>query len=179
VMYGSLRWRVTGALAALMLLLASLTALIPIAVQHSADLFALIGRDQSFTGRTPLWDAVVIAISKKPYLGYGFSSFWLGDSGPSASVVDMVGWIPPHAHNGFLDIWLDMGLVGVLIFASGFVVRFRTAVLDYRRVPDRTVMWPLVLMTFVLFYNFTESTLIRPNSIYWALYVGSMIKDVR
>ena len=92
---------------------------------------ALLGRDATLSGRTGLWDAVLAAISMKPLLGYGYESFWNGLAGPSASVVAAVHWIPPHAHNGFLDLWLDLGALGLLIFGIGFVLRFRTAIVEY------------------------------------------------
>lgn len=178
LIYRGLRWRATAMITALMLLLATLTALIPIAFEHRAALFAFVGRDESLTGRTQLWDAVLVAIGKRPFLGYGFSSFWLGEVGPSVAVVDMVGWIPPHAHNGFLDICLDLGVVGALIFGVGFVQRFRTAILDYRVLKYRAAIWPLVFLSFLALYNITESTLLRANSLYWVLYMASMIRDV-
>jgi O-antigen ligase len=176
--YRCLRMRVNGLLAIAMLSFAVLAVLLPIGLTHSDELFNLLGRDETFTGRTPLWDAVVIAISKKPLLGYGFNGFWQGDVGPSASVAAMVGWIPPHSHNGFLDLCLDLGLAGLIIFGIGFLAGVRTAIIDYRSLNYRAGMWPLVYLTWILLYNLTESTLLRANSLYWMLYVASFVRDL-
>ena len=58
---------------------------------------------------------VMDAILKHPWLGYGYQAFWRGVDGPSVDV-HLSGWIPPHAHNGFLDLALDLGIAGPLLF---------------------------------------------------------------
>lgn len=37
----------------------------------------LLGRDSSFTGRTDIWPDVIDAIGRRPWLGYGYDTFWL------------------------------------------------------------------------------------------------------
>ena len=90
-------------------------ALLAVVVIDQRDAFLeLLGREEeTLTGRIPLWDSVLVAIGKNPLLGYGFNSFWNGENGPSATVVNSVGWSAPHAHNGFLDLCLDLGVVGL------------------------------------------------------------------
>lgn len=176
VLYRCLRWRVPAILSVAMFSIFGFIVLAAIGINRRIAIFALLGRDDTFTGRTPLWDAVVVAIGKRPILGYGFSSFWRGDAAPSSTVVDAVGWIPPHGHNGILDLCLELGVVGLIIFGVGFVLRFRNAIQDYRRAPHRAALWPLVFLTFLLLYNLTESTLLRANSLYWVLYTAALVR---
>jgi O-antigen ligase len=142
-------------------------------------LLAALGRDPTLTGRIEIWRAVLVEIGKKPWLGYGFDSFWQGMAGPSMTVVAAVHWITPHSHNGFLDLCLDLGVLGLLTFGVGFVLRFRTAILDYRASRQRTAMWPLVFLSFLLLYNLTETSLLFPPQLYWALYAAATVRGLR
>ena len=78
-------------------------------------MFELLNRNQDLTGRTEIWSMVMDAILEHPWLGYGYHAFWRGADGPSVDV-RLSGWIPPHAHNGFLDLALDFGIAGPLLF---------------------------------------------------------------
>jgi exopolysaccharide production protein ExoQ len=177
--YRALRSRLTVLVPTVVGTLLVAAALSTVFADHWALLLAALGRDSTFSGRTQLWDSVLVEIGKKPLLGYGFASFWHGLAGPSATVVIAAGWFPPHAHNGFLDLCLDLGVLGLLAFGIGFVLRFRTAILDYRAFRHPASLWPLAFLTFLLLYNLTESTLLRPSSLYWALYTASLVREVR
>lgn len=137
--------------------------------------FGLLNRDQDLTGRTEIWSMVMDAISKHPWLGYGYHAFWRGADGPSVDV-RLAGWIPPHAHNGFLDLALDFGIAGPLLFfcilAGPAVDALRLA--KRRRTP--LDLFPLVFLVFILLGNLTESNNVTPNSIFWALLVMFRVK---
>ena len=118
---------------------------------------------------------VMDAISKHPWLGYGYHAFWRGADGPSADI-RLAGWIPPHAHNGFLDLALDFGIAGTVLFVFlllGPVIealrlaKSRTKALD---------LFPLVFLIFMLLSNLTESDNVTPNSIFWELLVMLRVK---
>jgi exopolysaccharide production protein ExoQ len=76
------------------------------------------GRDMNLSGRTELWD-VVLKMDQSPILGYGFESFWLGDR--LAKLWEMYYFKPNMAHNGYLEIFLNLGGVGLGLFI-GFLV---------------------------------------------------------
>ena len=63
-----------------------------------------------------IWSFVPESIAKRPLLGYGFYAFWLGMKGESARLIVGTHWIFGYAHNGILEIWLQLGLVGVVVF---------------------------------------------------------------
>jgi exopolysaccharide production protein ExoQ len=133
----------------------------------------MFGRDATLTGRTGIWDAVMPAIRARPWLGYGFAGFWRGMNGESASVFLTLNWMPLFAHNGFLDVALELGLVGV----AGLTVAICSCASRGIRLAnvgsgtDR--YWTLLLVTFVVAYNFTESTTIGVNSLFWVLFVSA------
>jgi exopolysaccharide production protein ExoQ len=88
-------------------------------VMMNIDLvFSFLEKDSTLTGRTELWPYVVDAIFEKPMLGWGFTAFWSITNPRAGEISSMVGWSMaiPEAHNGLLEILLDVGVVGVAIF---------------------------------------------------------------
>ncbi len=77
---------------------------------------------------------------------------------------------PPHAHDGWLDLLLELGTVGLALFSLQIlliVVNGIRAVVDGTE-PDSQYL--LVITFILLFYNISESNLVRPGEI-WALLV--------
>ncbi|KAB8331470.1 O-antigen ligase family protein [Scytonema tolypothrichoides VB-61278] len=139
---------------------------------NAGALFDAIGKDATLTGRTDLWPLVIDMIRKQPWLGYGFGGFWQGLNGESAYILRGVGWPVTHPHNGFLAIWLDLGLLGLLIFLLGFLRAYIKAIALLRFSKTAEAMWPILYLTYVVLSNLTESTLLESNRITWVLYVA-------
>ena len=78
-----------------------------------ASLFEMLDRDPSLTGRTELWTYVWEAISERPLLGWGYSAFWTPDSRNVAYIQHAIHWPAPNSHNGYLEIALGTGIVGI------------------------------------------------------------------
>jgi exopolysaccharide production protein ExoQ len=146
-----------------------------VAYQALPALLEALNRDESLTGRIDLWQAVWLSISRKPWLGYGFDAFWKGMQGESALVLQTVGWAPGYAHNGFLDLVLDLGFIGLVVFACGYLVLWRRAITFVIRDPRPTTVWPCMYLVFMLFYNLTEGPVISQNNITWVLYVATAV----
>jgi O-antigen ligase len=83
------------------------------------QILAAFGRDDTFSGRTTLWNgAIAVAKASHPILGAGYRAFWTATG--AAGVRDYIqGWarLPGHGHNGYLDVWLELGWAGVALFA--------------------------------------------------------------
>jgi exopolysaccharide production protein ExoQ len=131
----------------------------------------VLGKDASLTGRVPLWIAVWTAILSHPWVGYGYSAFWNGTHGPSAQVVLTLGWMVPHAHNGLLDLWLGLGIVGVSLFVFSLVLALRDAVACFSRGASEMARWYAAVIVVVLSYNATEVSLVVPLCFGWVCYV--------
>ncbi len=158
-----------------------LLSLIPLAVaavwamDNQQIVMRWLGKDTTLTGRTDIWSAAVVMIRERPWLGYGFAGFWRGLDGASAYVCNFVGWEPPHGHNGFLDIWLDLGVAGLALFAVSYIVAFARALGRLRGTDRLEGLWPVVFLTFLILFNLTESTFLRINHLFWALYVSCLL----
>ena len=140
-------------------------------VANAETILAALGRDATLTGRTGIWSAVLDKIWERPWLGYGYQVFWQGWYGESADVWSSLRFDPPHAHDGFLDLWLDLGLLGLSVFALSFIAGYLRAVAWVRLTKNLEGLWPLVYLTFMLLINITESSLMRENAL-WVLYVA-------
>ncbi|HMH56144.1 MAG TPA: O-antigen ligase [Gemmatimonadales bacterium] len=138
------------------------------------SMLTLLGRDPTLTGRTDLWLEVLGLIQRRPWLGYGLGGFWLGWEGESAAVWSALGWRPPHAHNGLLDITLDLGMVGLALFLAGYVAAWTKALWAARSASSLNGLWALMFLTFLVLSETTESALLAQNSLMWVLYVATV-----
>ena len=119
------------------------------------------GPTNTLTGRTVIWASVLRAVSDRKWLGYGLDVFWSG----------VVGAILPTAHNGYLDIVLALGIVGLLVFIGGFLTNLWRASRLFWANEIRGAKWPLFILLFVGVFNFTESNILRLLTYLWIPYV--------
>ncbi|MBN3906408.1 MAG: O-antigen ligase family protein [Nostoc sp. NMS1] len=145
-------------------------------ILQSDAILGSIGKDATLTGRAELWPVVLEMIGKKPWLGYGYGVFW-ENSSESSIVLQTVQWNAPNAHNGFLDLWLALGLLGFLVFIIGLVINLFRAIYLIRRNQTSESIWLLVYLTFMILSNLTESTLLIQNSMEWILYVAAIFSS--
>ncbi|MGL5881622.1 MAG: O-antigen ligase family protein [Xenococcaceae cyanobacterium] len=143
-----------------------------ILITNNAEAFLIsIGKDPTLTGRTDLWSLVWDKIQEKPWLGYGIEGFWTGLDGPSQYVVLGVKTKVVYSHNGFLDMWLTIGIVGIVFFSICFLLNAFKAFSWIRQSRASEALWPLLYLTYLLLANLTESPLLLFNSIIWVMYV--------
>jgi O-antigen ligase len=142
-----------------------------IVVGNWENLLLGLGRDPTLSGRTNLWEVAIEKISEQPWLGYGYQGFW--QEGGGAEVIwKAEGYKPPHAHNGFINIALDLGLIGLCIFLLTIAVNYGRSIAWLRLGKTTIELWPIFYVTFFFMYNNTENTIISHNSIFWALLVA-------
>jgi O-antigen ligase len=142
------------------------TALVPILVVGAADpdlVLDLIGKDPTLTGRTEIWGYVMNDISLKPLLGWGYFAFWIASNPAAVEIGNAVHWVVPEAHNGLLEMLLNVGMVGTAIFAFLLV---RNVVLAFRCL--RTSAIDLAISTIlccggILLVGISETVLLAPT----------------
>jgi O-antigen ligase len=136
-------------------------------------LFAgFLGRDASLSGRTAIWQQVWTAIEKHPLLGYGFAAFWQGMKGESYNVIVALRFVIFHAHNGFLEIWLELGAVGLLLFALSYARAWRRLWPLLWSKQMSHAFWMIFVLLLVALYDIDENTLFAFNGLFWILYVA-------
>jgi exopolysaccharide production protein ExoQ len=140
------------------------------ALYHDQILMAL-GKDPTLTGRTDIWKLAVVSAMKRPFLGYGYRAFWTGLQGESAYITLAERWTVPGAHNGFLETWLDLGLIGLGMVLITMVVAFWNGAVCLRRGATPLVMWYVSILVMTVVANAAEMTLMFPNYLTWIMYV--------
>jgi exopolysaccharide production protein ExoQ len=159
--------------------LAMMSAVAIWTVVHMEDILKLLGRTSSLTGRIPLWQYVAKEIAAKPIQGWGFMAFWNSWEGERVSSAANWDVAVPNAHNGFLEVWLGIGLIGLVILVVGLVRYLSAALRMARNNRDIDRSWPLLLLIFTVLYNLTETSLLGVNSLMWMAYVASSFWLVR
>lgn len=115
-----------------------------------------LGRDMTFTGRTAIWEHITLH-TVNPILGCGYWNFWSGPGGKAIS--EAIQWPIPNAHCGYLDIYLDGGICGLVLLTIVLVsYGFRLAGRDTRS-PFQLVR--LALFATAIIYNLSESSFFR------------------
>lgn len=129
-----------------------------------------LDRSDSLTGRVPLWHTVAEDAIKRPWLGYGYRAYWDTPEGPSKDVQVRVGWGPTHGHNGYLDLWVDIGALGLGAFALSLMVVVFRMVATFGRMTVAASVWIPVAIVSLLIASVAESSVLQRNSLLWVLY---------
>jgi exopolysaccharide production protein ExoQ len=119
-----------------------------------SDMLSEMGRNSTLTGRTVVWRSA-LSLAENPIVGTGFASFWLGRRYDQMAA--LTGMYLNQAHNGFLEIYLNLGWIGVALIVLILVIGYR------RAVKGVTLMWPvanlgLAYLMVAVTENFTEAS---------------------
>jgi len=117
-------------------------------------LLSELGKDPTLTGRTETWK-VLLSLPVNEWVGTGFESFWLGnrlqklwDAYPNFYINE--------AHNGYIEVYLNLGLVGVSLIGLLLLTGYRRIIATFRRNPEPGALL-LGFFLAVLFESFTEA----------------------
>jgi len=138
-------------------------------------MFDIIGKERTLTGRTDIWQALVLAIQDKQLLGYGYGAFWHDTNGPSYWVRFSLEWGVPTAHNGWMETWLSAGVVAVILFGLLYLITILLA-LDrlYRGGVEN--YWVILSTVLFLMISLSESTILQQNDLSWVMFVATSAK---
>jgi O-antigen ligase len=126
------------------------------------------GGDLTLTGRTYLWKDLIKIGSRHEFLGAGYGSFWIGNLSNNLWLKYI--WRPRSAHSGYVDIYVELGLVGVFILI-GMIMNV------YRKIKKSCLSdmkmggLRMTFLFIILVYNITESSFVRPMELMWFLFL--------
>jgi exopolysaccharide production protein ExoQ len=132
-------------------------------------LLSAIGKDPTLTGRTQIWKAVMDQVAHRPLIGYGFAAFWEPTSVPALIIRKQAHWTVPTAHNGWIDLLVQVGWIGVGLCAAVFVINIAANLVRAARSNEYFAL--LFLLIFGAF-SLTESFLEQQNSLFWTLFIA-------
>jgi exopolysaccharide production protein ExoQ len=133
----------------------------------SQEVIKLLGRNPTLTDRTEVWQDV-LEVPINPVLGTGFESFWLGER--REKIAEKWAWQPNQAHNGYLETYLNLGIVGLVILISLIFATYRKACgellenFEFGR-------FRLSLLFAIAIYNWTDATFKALHPIWFTFYV--------
>ncbi len=129
-------------------------------------LLEALGRDATFTGRTEIWSHITLG-TVNPLIGSGYWNFWGGPGGLAFN--ESLHEVIPNAHNGYIDIYLDGGFIGLgllflLLTMNGgrFVKRIGTAVDS-----DRFQRMRFAVLIAAIIFNLSESVFARMDPLWF------------
>lgn len=168
MMFAGFRWVNKRAIGAYLLT----TAVVVVLLQSFFDIYGLtlqlLGRNATLTDRTYLWNDLMNA-DINPLLGAGFESFWLGERMQQL-------WIkhsfrPNQAHNGYLETYLTLGLLGLSLLIALLFATFGKARRDLLRSSLDFGRFRLGFLAAVIAYNWTEAAFKTLHFVFFAFYI--------
>lgn len=136
-----------------------------------------LGRESDLTGRTGIWEELIPMVPN-PVLGAGFESFWLGPRVEQIRAANS-GFGLNEAHNGYIEIYLNLGWVGLILLTVILISGFRHTGLDLRGSEPAFASLLLAYVTAGTIYGITEAgfRIMNPNWFFllFSVVVGSSL----
>jgi exopolysaccharide production protein ExoQ len=147
---------------------------------HSVAVLEALGKDPSLTGRTDIWEALMRKVADRPWTGYGYGAFWgrEGESTPADWVRKETQWPVPNAHNGWIDLLVQLGwpgafLVGTLMALTAVVTLLRSAGTGVAE-----GWWALGFLAGFFVLSLSESILMAHQGLPWVLFMAVVTRAV-
>lgn len=156
----------TARLALVTMALAPLMVATLYASEIQAVVLELLGRDATLSSRIFIWHAAVLGGMQHAMLGAGYDVGWFG--GADLLAQQLYYTIVGHAHNGYLQLWLDLGWVGVTLLAIVWIIFLVRTI----QVSRRDLTCYILCLYFLIFYlvsNYITTFLLQYQSIYWIM----------
>jgi exopolysaccharide production protein ExoQ len=135
-----------------------------------------LGRNSNLTGRTEIW-AAVIPMASNPLLGAGFESFWLSPY-VKAKLAQIIPGLPLNeAHNGYIEVYLNLGWVGLGLMVVVLIDGYRRSIKAFRREPALGALLLAYVLTTIT-YSITEAGFRMLDPI-WIFFLLAVVEASR
>ncbi|MFT4091723.1 MAG: O-antigen ligase [Asticcacaulis sp.] len=140
------------------------------------EVFALLGKDASLTGRTHIWAGIDYVMQTRPWIGYGYGAVWTleGEWTPLERIADVAGFRAYHAHSCWYEVWLALGNMGLIVWSLLFAGFWFLAL--YRTWRGDGGYLALPFITIYSLMSVTESIAVSWNHLRWCLFVIIFVK---
>jgi exopolysaccharide production protein ExoQ len=138
-----------------------------LAFDLSGVIAGLLGRDPTLTGRTGIWEAV-LAFQPNPLVGVGYQSFWMGSRISAVQNSLNTEFFLNSAHNGYLEIYLNLGFVGLALLLVILASSYR-AIARQLVVSPQFAAFGLALWSVMVIYNVSEVSF--GASLMWCVFL--------
>ena len=146
--------------------------LLQLGLWYNADfLLSFLGKDATLTGRTDLWLAVLDLIKRSPLLGWGYMATWVPTDPQIAAINQELQWSVPSAHSAYLDVTLQLGLVGLGLLLMIIAIAWQRARACCRKGVLPLGWFSLLFIVGALFYSISESGLGENQNPQWLILI--------
>jgi O-antigen ligase len=166
---------------------AAVTATLAALGAFSPFLLSLLGRSEDLTGRFDIWASVTALASQRPAFGWGWVSYWVPWVEPFNDLAVRKGVTYLQAHNAWLDVWLQLGVAGLVVFGAlvlGTLGRSWFLAVDRPRhgISDDapysvSTLLPLLILTALIAQSLAESRILVESG--WVLLVVLAVMTAR
>ncbi|AQR61787.1 polymerase [Brevundimonas sp. LM2] len=147
-------------------------------ITDPAAVLTALGKDPSLTGRTDIWAALMREVAERPWTGFGYAAFWERGSVPAAFIRAETQWPVPSAHNGWIDLLIQLGWPGAILV--GLTVAL-AALATLFRIPGtgaREGYWGVGYLAVFLLLSLSESVLLSHANLPWTLLLAILARGV-
>jgi O-antigen ligase len=127
-----------------------------------------LGRRPDLTTRIPMWEDL-LSVAPDPIVGAGYDIFWV--TAPGLRMSER--WSVAQAHNGYLELYLSLGITGLALtlayMLSGLFTVRRDLAVDYTTSILRLCFIPIVMV-----YNWTEATFSGVSNMWLVFFLGAL-----
>jgi O-antigen ligase len=147
---------------------------------HSVAVLEALGKDPSLTGRTDIWESLMRKVADRPWTGYGYGAFWgrVGESVPADWVRKETGWTVPSAHNGWIDLLVQLGWPGAILVGGLMAGTALVALLRSMGSGVREGWWTLGFLAAFFVLSLSESILMAHQGLPWVLFLAALTRQV-
>ena len=133
-------------------------------------LLTLVGRNPTLTGRTAVWDTL-LDHAVNPWIGAGYENFWIGER---VELFNRILGGLNQAHNGYIEIYLNMGFVGLAFLAGVIVSGYRNILWELRR-DLMAARLKAAFFVICVVYNFTEASFKMMSPVWFTFLWAAMM----
>jgi exopolysaccharide production protein ExoQ len=138
-----------------------------------------LGKDDTLTGRTLLWDIAINAYESRPWSGFGFKAWWASEETGAPFVKYIIRSEAGSFHNTFLEVAVALGHVGLFLLVLGLLASFIVALRAYFLDGRPTSLWPLLTVVYIAFTCSAETMLFANHSMFQLLLVVAAASATR
>jgi O-antigen ligase len=137
---------------------------------------AAIGEDTTLTGRDAVWTESTAAYRERPWFGYGYGIFWQ-ETERADEIQRKLWWDVPTAHNGGLDVLLDVGVVGLVLALAVIARLVAQGLSDLRARREAGALLRLPLAALLVISNLVETNFLQQNTLLTLLTIAALALD--
>jgi O-antigen ligase len=147
-------------------------------ITEPAVVLKALGKDPSLTGRTDIWVALMREVNLRPWTGFGYQAFWGRESIPAMWIRAETQWPVPSAHNGWIDLLIQLGWPGAIAVGVTVLITFVTTLFRIPVAGMREGYWGIAYFAVFLMLSLSESVLLTNANLPWTLLLAILARGL-